>query len=384
MARTFIVFFVTGGIFASWGARIPAVKEGLGLSAGQLALAILGIEGGAVLGLPLGGALVTRLGSRTSLRLAFPVYAAGMVGIAFAAALGSLAAALAVTAAAYSVLDVAMNAQGVELERRLRRPVLSRLHAGHSFGVLAGGLVGTAAAAAGGGPPGPLTGVARRGTAAAAAGVGPRAHFTVIAGVGLLAGLAATAGLPDGPRAEGTPLLARPSGRLAGLAAIAFCAFLVDGTAINWSAVDLRGHGAGPALAAAAFTAFALTVALGRLAGDRLLARHGRGSVVRGAGLVAAAGAILVVAAPGAGAALAGWALLGAGAAVVAPAVLGAAPGVTDLPPGVAIAAVTTVGYLGSFTGPPAIGALAELTGLSAALGLLIAASLAIAALGRA
>src|SRR4051812_35326918 len=191
MARTFIVFFVTGGVFASWGARIPAVKEGLGLSAGQLAVAILGIEGGAVLGLPLGGALVTRLGSRTSLRLALPVYAAGMAAIAFAAALGSLAAALAATAAANSVLDVAMNAQGVELERRLRRPVLSRLHAGHSFGVLAGGLVGTAAAAA---------------------GVGPRAHFTVIAGVGLLAGLAATAGLPDGPCVEGVPLLARPSG----------------------------------------------------------------------------------------------------------------------------------------------------------------------------
>src|SRR3954447_758354 len=198
LARTFVVFFVTGGIFASWGARIPAVKEGLGLSAGQLAVAILGIEGGAVLGLPLGGALVTRLGSRTSLRLALPVYAAGMAAIAFAAALRSLAAALAVTAAANSVLDVAMNAEGVELERRLRRPVLSRLHAGHSFGVLAGGLVGTAAAAAAG---------------------GVRGAVPVVAAAGLVAGLAATARLPDGPRADGVALLARPRGRLAGLAA---------------------------------------------------------------------------------------------------------------------------------------------------------------------
>src|SRR3954451_1940850 len=115
MARTFIVFFVTGGVFASWGARIPAVKEGLGLSAGQLALAILGIEGGAVLGLPLGGALVSRLGSRTSLQLGLPGYTVGMAGIGFAPALGALAAALGVTAAANSVLDVAMNAEGVEL-----------------------------------------------------------------------------------------------------------------------------------------------------------------------------------------------------------------------------------------------------------------------------
>src|SRR5215212_753647 len=133
LARAFVVFFVTGGVFASWGARIPAVKDALSLSPGQLALAILGIEGGAVLGLPAGGALVTRLGSRMALRLALPLYAAGMVGVAFAPSLAALAAALAITAAANSVLDVAMNAQGVELDRRLRRPVLSRLHAGHSF-----------------------------------------------------------------------------------------------------------------------------------------------------------------------------------------------------------------------------------------------------------
>ena len=40
-----------------------------------------------------------------------------------------------------------------------------------------------------------------------------------------------------------------------------------------------------------------------------------------------------------------------------------------------AIAAVTTLGYLGSFSGPPLIGALAELTGLSRALWLLVAAA---------
>src|SRR3954470_23645969 len=111
---TLVVFFVTGAVFASWGARIRAVQEQLGLSPGQLALAILGIEGGAVAGLPLGGALTTRLGSRTSVRLALPAYAAGMIAVAYAPALGVLALALALTAAANSVLDVAMNAHGVE------------------------------------------------------------------------------------------------------------------------------------------------------------------------------------------------------------------------------------------------------------------------------
>jgi len=364
---TLVVFFVTGGVFASWGARIPAVQDGLDLSAGELAVAILGIEGGAVLGLPLGGALSARLGSRTSLRVAFVAYAAAMTLVGRAPSLAALTAALALTAAANSVLDVAMNAQGVELERRYRRPLLSRLHAGHSFGVLAGGLLGVGAAAA---------------------GIGVNTHFSAVAAAGLAAGLLATKRLVDEPRAPG-PAFARPSGQLAAIAAIAFCAFLVDGTAINWSAVHVRDQGADPAIAAAGFTAFALAVALSRLFGDRAIARLGRAATMRAAGALTAAGAALIVAAPHPAAAVAAWALLGTGVAVIAPAALGAAPAAAepDTPadharsPGVAIAAVTTVGYLGSFTGPPAIGALAELVGLSAALLLLVAAAAAIVAL---
>ena len=363
-AATTVVFFATGGIFAAWGARIPAVQDELELSAGELAIAILGIEGGAVLGLPAGGALTARLGSRTTLRIGFVLYAAAMAAVGAAPGLAALTAALAVTAAATSLNDVAMNVQGVELERRARRPLLSGLHAGHSFGVLAGALVGTAAAAA---------------------GIGVATHFSAVAVAGLVAGLAATTWLVDEPRDHAGPLLARPSGRLAGLAAIAFCAFLIDGAAIQWSAVHVRGEGAGEGLAAAAFATFALAVALGRLAGDRVVDRYGRARVVRVAGLLAAAGCAVAMLAAGPVIAVAGWGLLGAGVAIVAPAVLGAAPDAGELPPPVAIAAVTTVGYLGSFTGPPAIGALAELTGsVSSALLLVLGACAAIALLGDA
>jgi MFS family permease len=138
-------------------------------------------------------------------------------------------------------------------------------------------------------------------------------------------------------------------------------------------------------LAAAGFSAFTAALALGRLAGDRLVARFGRLRVVQASGLVAAAGGVTVAAAPTATLALAGWAVLGAGLAAVAPAILGAVPAVATGPLPVAIAAVTTLGYLGSFTGPPLVGVLAEATGLSAALWLLVAAALVPVALaGRA
>jgi len=354
-AATTAVFFVTGFVVAAWATRIPAIQQDLGLSSGGLAVAVLGLEAGALVGLPAGAALVARLGSRTSLRLAFAVYPTALPAVALAPGLGWLAAALAVMAAANSVVDVAMNAQGVELERRYRRPILAGLHAAHPFGMLAGGLGGTAAAAAG-------------------LAVGP--HFWLAGGAGLVAGLAATGRLVAEPRQPRRRLLARPSGSLLLLGAIAFCAFLLDGTANNWSAAHLHGErGASPALAAAGFSAFTAALALGRLAGDRLVARFGRLRVVRASGLVAAAGGATVVAGQSAALALAGWATLGAGLAAMAPAILGATPAVSRAPLPVAIAAVTTLGYLGSFTGPPLVGALAEATGLSAALGLLVAAA---------
>jgi MFS family permease len=360
---TAVVFFVTGFVVAAWATRIPAVQQRLGLSPGSFALAVLGLEGGALVGLPAGGALVARLGSRPSLRLGFAVYPTALLGVALAPSLAWLVVALAVMAAANSVVDVAMNAQGVELERRHRRPILSGLHAAHPMGMLAGGLGGTAAAAA---------------------GLSVLPHFVLAATAGRLAGLAANLPLVTEPRRPRQAVLARPSGRLLLLGLLAFCAFLLDGAASNWSAAHLHHeHAASPALAAAGFSTLTAALALARLVGDRLIAHLGRLRVVQASGLVAAAGSAVVVVAPTAPMALLGWAILGAGLAAIAPAVLGAAPSATRLPPPVAIAAVTTLGYLGSFTGPPLVGALAELTGLSTALVLLVTAAVLPALLAR-
>ncbi len=250
-----------------------------------------------------------------------------------------------------------MNAQGAELERRAQRPLLSGMHAGHSFGMLAGGLAGTAAVAA---------------------GLSVGAHFAAVAVGGAALGLAATVALLDEPRRD-APVLARPGREVAWLGAVGFCAFLVEGAANDWSAVHLRAaQDASPALAAAGFSVFALGLALARLGGDRLVMAVGRACALRCAGLVAAVGAVAAIAPADPVVALAGWALLGAGVAVVAPTILGAAG--EDAPsPAVAIAGISTVAYLGGFSGPPLIGALAAGAGLTAALGVLPLAALAVA-----
>src|SRR5215210_7642277 len=148
-AATLVIFAVTGAVSATWAARIPATQERLGLSPGELALAILGLEAGAIAGLPLGAAITARAGSRGALRLAFGAFPSALVAVALAPGTAALALALALFAGANSVVDVAMNAQGVELERRLERPLLSTLHAGHPLGLVAGGLAATVAAGLG-------------------------------------------------------------------------------------------------------------------------------------------------------------------------------------------------------------------------------------------
>src|SRR3954454_4637213 len=259
-AATTVVFVLTGAVFAAWSTRLPAIKEQLHLSNGALAVAILGLEAGAIAGLPAGGAIIVRAGSRTALRASFVAYPLGLLAVAFAANVAMLALALGAMAVANSVVDVAMNAQGVELERRTGRPLLSGMHAGHSFGLAAGALAGTLAAAA---------------------DVPVPAHFAITAAVGVAAGTGATAALVDERRDDGQRRFAWPRGRLALLGLVAFCAVLLDGAAYNWIAVQLRTErGAAPGLAAAAFMLYALTLAAARLAGDRLVAGFGRVRVV--------------------------------------------------------------------------------------------------------
>jgi hypothetical protein len=367
------LFFLTGLVSATWAARLPAIQEGGGLSAGRLALAILALEAGAIAGLPAAGALV---GGRAVLRFGFVAYPAALAAVGIAPSLWALAAALAAMAFANSLVGVAINVQGVELERRARRPLLARLHASHAFGVLAGGAAGTAAAAL---------------------GAPAEAHFAATSTVALIAGQAAALHLPPtptqsavrgsrprSPRVRGlwARLRERYDRRLAVLGAVAFCAFLLDGAAYAWIAGHVREAGGSAALAAAACTAFALALALGRLVADRLIERHGRRLVVRGGAALAAVGVAAALLAPAPGRdRRRGRARRGAGADRAGRPRRRAR--CLPLPAPAGIAVVTTVGYLGSFTGPPLTGTLAGTLGLTGALALMIVAALAAGALAR-
>ncbi|MEO5819907.1 MAG: MFS transporter, partial [Vicinamibacteraceae bacterium] len=128
------LFFICGVAFACWASRIPQVQAALALSPATLGAAIAGLGAGSFVAMPLSGWLTIRVGSRPVASWAALACSASLVLPALAWDAVSLAAALAVFGAAIGVLDVAMNAQAVELEHRVGRSIMSGLHALFSAG----------------------------------------------------------------------------------------------------------------------------------------------------------------------------------------------------------------------------------------------------------
>jgi MFS family permease len=346
-------FAANGAVFGAWAVRIPEVKADLGLSSGGLGLALLGIAIGSLVSLPLGGAAASRIGSATATRIAFLSFVAITVLPLVAPNGPTLFVALVLWGLAIGGLDVSMNTQGVSVERRYGRSVLSSFHAAFSLGALLGAGLGSVAAA---GDVSFLLQQAVLGGILAAGWVPLSLRF-----------------LPDVPDEEGqAPLFARPSGRLVTLGVAAFAVLLVEGATADWSAVYLREDlGAQPGVAGLGFVAFSATMTIGRLSGDRLMTRYGRFPVVQVLTVVATLGLAAGLAIGTTAGAVVGFAMVGLGISCVFPATLSAAgDGVPH--PGPEIAAVATCGYVGFLVGPPSVGGLAEVTGLGSALWLLV------------
>lgn len=357
------LFFINGFAFATWVSRIPAVQQALGLTPGMLGAALMGLGAGSFVAMPVAGWLIARSGSRRVVVVTTVACAVLLAPLAFASNAVVLAAALALLGAAMGAMDVAMNAQGVELEHRVGRPILSGFHALFSFGGMAG-------AASGG--------------VLAAAGVPTTLHFGFVAGLLVVAAIAVLPSLleaPPPPAGEAAGRL-RVTPALVGLSVLAACFFISEGAMADWTPVYLSSVlGTGPGVAAAGYAVFSAAMTIGRLSGDWLTVRVGRVRLVRAGALLAAVGlsaALLIGTVP---AALVGFVFVGAGFSVAVPLVFSAAGRLDSRSAGPGLAAVTTAGYLGFLAGPPVIGFVAEAFTLPLALAIIVLLALVGAAL---
>lgn len=360
-------FIVLGACGTTWSARLPAIKAELNLSDFRLSLALFAVSAGSVLTLALSGRITDRFGAVRVLRVAGLLVPAVLILIGLPRNLPLLMVVLACYGAVAGLLDVAMNACGARLEVSYGRPILSSLHAGYSIAGLAGAGIGGIFAWLDLGPlPTFVTAAVLIGAAAALTG-----RQVVLPPV-----------VPHASQPDAPPLLSarRIAIVIAILGLLALCGQVGEGAAGDWSAVYLHVNlHTSAGIATMGLAAFSITMAAGRVVGDRLAVRFGSVRLVRVSGLVAGIGLGFGVLIPVAAVAIAGFALLGAGLAGIFPQIVSSAARLDPEHAGSNIGRIAAIAYTGLLGGPVAIGALASGVGLRDALLLPAALALVVA-----
>ena len=360
---TRIAFLIAGFGMAAWAPLVPFAKARVGVDEGVLGLLLLCLGIGSIVTMPLAGALAARLGCRLVIIVSALLLCLALPLLASVSSLPLLVAALLVFGAGVGAIDVSMNIQAIIVERASGRPMMSGFHGLFSLGGIAG--AASIAALLGDGAT-PLT-----------------ATLVVIAGIVVALIIAAPDLLPYGGRSEG-PFFAFPRGIVLFIGVLCFIGFMTEGAVLDWSAVFLTSvRGMEPSYAGLGYAAFALTMTIGRLAGDRIVQRFGGPNIIIFGGLCAAAGFALTTLDLTWQAALLGYALVGVGCSNIVPILFTSVGRQTVMPENVAVPAITTLGYAGILAGPAAIGFVGHAASLSAAFLIVALLLLGVAASGR-
>ncbi len=371
------MFFLNGALLGAWVPHIPEMQQRLGLGEGALGVALLMVPLGSVGSMPVGAWIIRTFGSRRSTVIGFLTFATGLSLALLSASYVGLAAALALFGLGNGLMDLGMNAQGVDVEHARPRPIMSMLHGMYSIGNFAGAMLAGAL----------LT-----------VGLQPEVNGVAAAVGALLIGLPFAARLlKKGERAEpqtagegrrdnhrddesraghggenagAPPIVVRHvAGFVAVLCIVAFFNLMGESAMNDWSTVYMRSVLDTPAaIAATAYGAFAFAMAIGRFSGDRVIAATSRRFVLACGLALAAIGVATAMLASGAAPAIVGFALAGLGLANGIPILFGAAGRLRGLREGSAMATVMAVAYGGGLVGPPTIGFIAEAIGLQTTL----------------
>jgi hypothetical protein len=346
------VFLANGLGIGSWAAAIPRLKADLALSDAGLSVALMAFAAGAIVAMLLMGLFGHRLRSGPASVIAGFAFAGALAVLGFARSLETLSAATFLAGMTNGAMDVAMNANASDVERRWGRPIMSSFHAAFSLGGAAGALLG--------------------------GWLGDRGTGLGLLGPALLSTLLVAVAVPFLAREGGGfggAGFAAPSRRLLPLAALAFVLMAAEGAVGDWSGTYLARSGVDPGATAAAYAAFSLLMITGRVVGDGIVGAAGPRATVGFGALIAAAGLAISAAWPGLAGGLVGFGLVGAGLANVVP-VLFSVAGRTGSSAAVGVASAATSGYAGLLVGPVIIGAVASAVGLRSAIVMLAGAAL--------
>nr|WP_236676318.1 MFS transporter [Chryseolinea lacunae] len=352
-----IAFFINGFILANWVSRLPRIQELYDADNGEIGLVLLATSFGAVLAMPFAGWVIIKNGSRRITLLTAIFYCAVVPLIPWMPNLQALVVLYFLMGLATGMFDVAMNSQAVMVEQNYRRPIMTSFHALFSIGMMLG--------------------------AWSAAwfndlDIDLAHHLAWVVGASLLAVAWSSGNLvhdkPDPAVKHDGPLFRLPTPSLINIGIIAFCCMMGEGAMAEWTVNYMENIAlSSKSLAPIGLSAFASAMTLGRLFGDQSRMVLGDRKMIVIGGLLAVTGLSLAIALPQPYVSIAGFFLVGLGLSSIVPIAYSIAGSTRELPSGVGLAMVTTVGYAGFLVGPPLIGFIANAQTLRVALALVAA-----------
>jgi len=344
-----LVYFSMGLCFSSWASRIPDIKTALHLNDALFGSILFALPVGQFLMMTFSGKLVTRFGSRKILLFALPVYTVFLSNVGLVKEGWQLAIALFLFGLAGNLCNISINTQGVAAERLYGRPIMASFHGGWSLAGFTGALIG-------------LGMINLK--------VPPYWHFvTVILIVWtivwinqpfLISGKSGTN--PDEPKRK---FFSKPDSVLLQLGIIGFCSMASEGAMFDWSGIYFKDVVKAPAsLVILGYTSFMIMMATGRFVADFLISKIGRKSLLQICGAMISTGLFTAVLFPYLIPSTLAFMLVGLGVSSIVPTVYSAAGRHSKVPPGIALATVSSVSFLGFLMGPPLIGYISEAFGL--------------------
>ncbi len=351
--RVAVFFFVSGFGFATWASRIPTIQQHLHLNNEQLGAVLFALPVGLMGTLPVTGVLLSRHDSRRIMMIGAVLFNLMLCLIGFATKTWQLVAALVGFGVSRNLLNISVNAQSIGVQALFEKSIIARFHGVWSIACLA---------------------AAALGALMVRLAVSPGWHFLF---VGTALTLSCVYAFPGALRQqpatrERKPWFALPDKTLVKYGLISFASMACEGTMVDWSGIYFRDavH-ATKYVVTLGYVVYLVAMTLGRLTGDRLANRFGVRTMLIYSGCLIFAGLILATLCPFPVTAGLGFVLTGFGVSCVIPMVFSMAGRAAGMSSGSAIAAVSTVGYLGFLLVPPVIGSVAQHAGLQWALGMM-------------
>jgi len=339
------MFFMAGICFSSWASRIATIQQKHHLNDAQLGSVLFAIPVGLMLSLPLSGWAIAKVGSRMVLTIALVLYTLTLVTLGFAPNVWVLTGCLVVFGLGSNAVNVSVNTQAVATEAMYPKPILASFHGLWSMAGFLGAGVGTVMIAQ---------------------DVAPQIHFIIMSSIILLSIIFCWPYLHnDKQPIKGGKTFVMPDKSLIILGLIAFCSMMVEGAMFDWTTIYFAKVVDAPkAWEGAGFTAGMCFMAGGRFVADAFSHRFGLKRTLQVSGALSMCGLLIAVIFPTLIPAIIGFMLVGAGISSVVPMIYSAAGRSTTMQPGAAIAAVSTISFVGFLIGPPVIGLLAEASSL--------------------